>query len=85
MIEEARQQADALRRDLQERAEADIAELRQRAAADVEAAKSAAIADLRQQVADIAIGAAELVVQRSLDRDTQIQLIENYINQVASR
>jgi F-type H+-transporting ATPase subunit b len=82
VIEESRQQADALRRDLQAKAEADIAELRERAAADVEAAKTAAIADLREQVSQIAIGAAELVVQRSLDRDTQMQLIENYINQV---
>ena len=85
VIEEARQTADQLRQELQSRAEAEISEIRQRAAADVEAAKAAAIADLRGQVADIAIGAAELVVQRSLDRDTQIQLIENYINQVGAR
>ncbi len=85
IIEEARQQADAMRRELQARAESDIADLRQRAAADVEGAKDAAIAELTEQVAQIAINAAELIVQRSLDRDTQIQLIENYINQVAAR
>ena len=84
VIEEARQQADALRHDLQSRAETEIAELRQRAAADVEAAKSQAIADLRDEVARIAIGAAEAVIQRSLDRDTQLRLIEDYINQVAA-
>lgn len=85
IIEEARQAADAMRRDLQARAETDIAELRQRAAADVESAKAQAIADLRAEVATLAIGAAEVVVQRNLDRDTQMQLIENYINQVGSR
>ncbi len=85
IIEEARQSADAMRRDLQARAESDIAELRQRAAADVESAKAQAIADLRAEVASLAIGAAEVVVQRNLDRDTQVQLIENYINQVGSR
>ena len=85
MIEEARRSADALRADLQERAQSEIAELRTRAAADVEAAKVSAIADLRAEVASLAIGAAETIVQKNLDRDTQIQLVENYINQVGSR
>lgn len=85
IIEEARQTADGLKRDLQARAEADIAELRQRAAADVESARSQAIADLRSEVAVLALDAAEMVVQKNLDRPTQIELIENYINQVGSR
>jgi F-type H+-transporting ATPase subunit b len=85
IIEEARQQADAMRRDLQQRAEADIAELRQRAAADVEAAKAQAMSDLRADVASLAIGAAEQVVQQSLDSETQRQLVERYIDQVGSR
>jgi F-type H+-transporting ATPase subunit b len=85
IIEEARQQADSMRRDLQQRAEADIAELRQRAAADVEAAKAQAMADLRADVASLAIGAAEQVVQQSLDHETQRQLVERYIDQVGSR
>jgi len=85
MIEEARRSADALRADLQSRAQSEIAELRARAAADVEAAKVSAIADLRAEVASLAIGAAETIVQKNLDRDTQMQLVENYINQVGSR
>ena len=66
------------------RAEAEIAEMRERAARDVEASKAQAIADLTGEVASLAIGAAEVVVQRNLDRDTQVALIENYINQVGS-
>jgi F-type H+-transporting ATPase subunit b len=85
MLEEARRSADALRADLQSRAQSEIAELRSRAAADVEAAKVSAIADLRAEVASLAIGAAETIVQKSLDRETQVQLVENYINQVGSR
>ncbi len=84
IIEESRQTADALRRELQTRAEADIAAMRQRAAADVEGAKTQAIAELRDEVARLAVGAAEIVIQRNLDQDTQMQLIENYINQVSS-
>jgi len=85
MLEEARRSADALRADLHTRAQSEIAELRARAAADVEAAKVSAIADLRAEVANLAIGAAETIVQKNLDRDTQVQLVENYINQVGSR
>ena len=85
IIEEARRSADAVRADLQERAQADIAEMRARAAADVEAAKSSAIADLRAEVASLAIGAAETIVQKNLDHETQVQLVENYIRQVGSR
>ena len=80
IIEEARQTAEALRRDLMDRAEAEVAELRQRSADEINAAKDRALADLRVQVAGIAIGAAEKIVERSLDRDTNMQLVENYIN-----
>ena len=58
---------------------------RARAAADIDAAKAQAIADLRREVAALSIGAAEVVVERNLDADTQPQLVENYINQVGSR
>jgi F-type H+-transporting ATPase subunit b len=85
IIEEARQQADALKKDQEQRLQTELAEMRARAAADVESAKNQAIADLRTEVANLAIGAAEVVVQRNLDRATQSQLVENYINQVASR
>jgi F-type H+-transporting ATPase subunit b len=85
IIEESRQQADALRRDQEQRLQTELAAMRERAAADVEAAKQQAVADLRRDVSTLAIGAAEVVVQRNLDRPTQEQLIENYINQLASR
>jgi F-type H+-transporting ATPase subunit b len=85
IIEEARQTADNLKRDAEQRLQTELAELRTRASADVEAAKTQAIADLRSEVATLAIGAAEVVVQKNLDRNTQVQLIENYINQVGAR
>ncbi|HEX4818658.1 MAG TPA: F0F1 ATP synthase subunit B [Acidimicrobiales bacterium] len=85
IIEEARQAADNLRRDQEQRLQTELAELRERAAADIEAAKRQAVADLRGDVAELAIGAAEVIVQRSLDRDTQTRLVDNYIEQVSSR
>jgi F-type H+-transporting ATPase subunit b len=82
IIEEARQSADALKRDQEARLQAELAEMRTRAASDIDAAKTQAIADLRGEVAQLAIGAAEIVVKRNLDQATQVQLIEEYINSV---
>jgi F-type H+-transporting ATPase subunit b len=83
IIDEARGQADGVRAELQRRAEADIAEMRARAETEVNAARAAAEADVRREVASLALGAAEVVVGRQLqDQDTQIQLIEDYINRV---
>ena len=84
IIEEARQAADSVRTDLQARAEADIAELRARANADIESAKAQAIADLRGEVTALAIGAAEQVVGRNLDQETNAALVEAYINSVGA-
>jgi F0F1-type ATP synthase membrane subunit b/b' len=36
-------------------------------------------------VSEIAVGAAEMVVKQNLDRDAQIRLVEDYINQVGAR
>jgi F-type H+-transporting ATPase subunit b len=85
IIEEARQAADQIKHDQEQRLQAELAELRQRAVADIESAKAQAVNDLRGEVADLAIGAAETIVQRSLDSATQTQLVEDYINRVAAQ
>ena len=85
IIEEARPAADAIKCDQEVRLQSELAELRQRAIADIDSAKAQAMSDLRGEVAQLAIGAAETVVQRSLDPATQTQLVEDYINQVAAQ
>jgi len=84
IVDDARQTADAMKVELQAKAESDIADLRTRAAGEVEAAKAQAVSDLRGEVASLAVGAAEQVIEKNLDADAQIDLIENYINQVRS-
>ncbi|HVF74414.1 MAG TPA: F0F1 ATP synthase subunit B [Acidimicrobiales bacterium] len=85
IIEEARQTADQLRRDLMQRAEAEVAELKQRTQDDINAARDRTMGELREQVAGLAIELAEKVVEANLDRDTNIALIERYIEQVGSQ
>jgi F-type H+-transporting ATPase subunit b len=84
ILEEARQAADQMRRDLVARAESDAADIRTRAQQDVQLTTERAMADLQRRVADLSIDLAEVIVKRNLDRDTQLQLIENYINEVGS-
>jgi F0F1-type ATP synthase membrane subunit b/b' len=42
------------------------------------------MADLRGRVSDLSIELAEKIVERNLDRDTQLALIDNYIDSVGS-
>jgi len=84
IIEEARQTAEQMRRDLMVRAEAEVNELRDRTRTEIDAAQQRAIADLRAQVSELAIGAAEIVVQKNLDRDTNRALVERFIEQVGT-
>jgi F-type H+-transporting ATPase subunit b len=84
IIEEARQAADAVRRDLTARAEAEAQELRQRNAEQLEAERTRIMSELRGQVSTLAIELAEKVVEANLDRDANNRLIESYISQVGS-
>ena len=84
IIEEARQAADKLRQDLKKQAETEVAELRGRAQEDIQAQVDRAMTDLHARVAELSIELAEKVVERSLDRETNMALIENYINQVGA-
>jgi len=84
IIEEARQSADALKKDQEARLQTELAETRARATADIDAAKAQATADLRGELAALAVGAASAVVNKNLDPATQTQLVEDYINQVGS-
>jgi F-type H+-transporting ATPase subunit b len=85
IIEEARVQAEQVRRDLIAKAEADATELRQRTADQASAERDRVMGELRSQVSELAIELAEKVVESSLDREANMRLIENYISSVGSR
>jgi F-type H+-transporting ATPase subunit b len=84
IIEEARQTADTLKRDLTARAEAEAVELRQRNAEQIAAERDRVMAELQGQVATLAIELAEKVVGGSLDQERSMRLIESYINEVGT-
>ena len=85
IIEEARQTADQLRKDLMTRAEAEINELRQRSRDDIDAAKGRAMSELRAEVSSLAIELAEKVVGRNLDAESNKALVDSFINEVGAK
>jgi F-type H+-transporting ATPase subunit b len=85
IIEEARAQAEQVRRDLIAKAEAEANALRLRNAEQVAGERDRVMGEMQGQVAALAIELAEKVVESNLDRETNTRLIENYINSVGAR
>ena len=79
IIEEARRTADQMKADILARAQGEgdalLAKARQEAATE----KARALAEARQEVANMTIDLAEIVVEKNLDRSTQLALVESYI------
>ena len=83
VIEEARQAAESVRTDLIARAETEANEIRARAQADIANQRNQAMAQLRTDVASLSIDLAGRIVERNLDSDTNRQLVDSFIDQVA--
>lgn len=85
IIEQARSEGDAERRVQISAAEAEVATLRSEAAAEIAGAKVRARAELTSSITDIAVGAAEAVVQKPIDRASQAALVEDYVSRSGSQ
>lgn len=85
IIEEARRTADQLSADIAARTEADVAAVHERAAIDLAATRAQAQSDLAAELSRLSLGAAERVVESSLDDSTQQRLIDDYIGQVGAQ
>ncbi|HTL85989.1 MAG TPA: F0F1 ATP synthase subunit B [Acidimicrobiia bacterium] len=83
IIDEARQSAEVVRRDLIAKAEADAQEIRDRAQADIANQRTQAMSQLRSEVAQLSIDLAGRIVERNLDNDTNRQLVDSFIDQAA--
>ncbi len=84
IIEAAHQDAERLRQELMARADAEAEEARGRAQEDIRLDAERALTDLRTRVAGLSIDLAERIVERSLDRETQLALVESYIDSVGA-
>ena len=83
VLEEARQAAERYRVEEQEKARAEAEEFLRRARAQIEQERNQAIEKVREQFAELAISAAERVIDRSLDPDAHRDLIEKALSDSA--
>jgi F-type H+-transporting ATPase subunit b len=84
IIEEARVTADQLRRDIQANAEREAQNTVERAQEEIRAERDRVFSELRTQVAELAVDIAGRVVGKELNQQAHEQLIDDYIDQVAS-
>ena len=85
IIEEARKTAEQLKNDVVQRAQGEADALISKAREEASAEKARAMAEARQEVANLTIDLAEKVVGQSLDRETQLGLVERYIAELESK
>jgi len=85
ILEDARQAADALTAEIAVRADRDIEMVRERAQIDLAATRGQVEADLSGELSRLAFGAAERVVDGTLDDANQQRLIDAYITNVGSQ
>lgn len=83
IIEEARKTAESMRRDLLAKAEDESRAVVARAQEEIRAERDRAIQELRGQLAEWSVELAGRVVGASLDKKRHLQLVEEYIDEVA--
>ena len=83
VLEEARQAAERYREEEQEKARSEAEEFLHRARAQIEQERNQAIEKVRSEFAELAITAAERVIDRSLDRNAHRDLIEKALSDSA--
>ena len=81
LIAEARSAASQFRQQEDARTRAEMEAMLERARAEIERERDAAVEQVRAQFADLAITAAERVVERSLDKDAHAQLIDKVLEE----
>ena len=85
ILEEARANAERVRRDLLAKAETDADRQLERAQQTIRSERDQAIRQLRNEVGTLAVELATRVVGDSLDRDRQLRLVDQYIDELGSQ
>lgn len=81
IINNANQIAERIRGERQAQAQAEYEAILRRAHEDAAREREQAFAELRQQVADLAVMAAERIIHRQLDPATQRQLVNDFLTE----
>jgi len=85
ILEEARSNAERVRRDLLAKAEGDAGRELDQARQAIRAERDQAIRQLRNEVGTLAVELATRVVGDSLDRERQLRLVDEYIDELGTQ
>jgi len=85
IVEEARKTAEQMKNDLVQRAQTEAEGIVAKAREEAGTEKARALAEARQEVANLTVDLAEKVVGQSLDRETQLGLVERYIAELETK
>ena len=80
ILREAREAAEQLRADEIDKTRGKIQAMQEQARVEIEREKESALNELRTEVADLAIQAAEKILDDSLDQPRQKKLVESFID-----
>jgi F-type H+-transporting ATPase subunit b len=82
IIEQSRSFAEKLKEQMLQESKAQQQKIIQDAAAEIERRKDSAFNELKNQVAEIAVRAAEKILNEKLDDETQKKMIDKYISDI---
>ena len=84
IINEAKDMANKMRDELITKANQDSRKLLDQAKAEITQEKESAMSDLRNEVSDLAIKAAEKIINDNLDEKRQKKIVNDFISQIPS-
>lgn len=82
IMRDARETADRVRNEEVEKTRSEIRRLKESAEADIEREKQSALDELRDEVAELAITAAEKILRENLDAGRQRRLVDQFIDEL---
>ena len=82
IIDEARKTAEQVRKDAAARAEDEAQQTVAKAQEEIRAERDRALQELRAEVGALSVTLAERVVGQSLDKDRQLKLVDDYIDEL---
>jgi|AntRauTorckE6833_2_1112554.scaffolds.fasta_scaffold41902_2 F-type H+-transporting ATPase subunit b len=83
VIEEAKQTAEQLRRDIVAKAEAEAEAIKARAQAEADAERERLVGELRAEVGRLSVALASKIVGKELDASAHEGLVDEYITQLS--
>ncbi len=78
IIEEARKRAEEVAQQVRAQAQEEVKRLQEQARAEMEAERNRMLGELREQIAALAVAAAQKIVQEALDEERQRSLLQEF-------